>query len=417
MRKRCAEPVCSTASGRFGGDHPSSYGSDPRSTRDPFPARAAGSASGSPGQRRSTGVRAASFGPERPGKALAWDTTTKRTRPLGRPRGSPAGHRTAPAGHGLVPRLPRRGRGAGPGGGAAPAVGPAAPAGTPLRDLLHGRQLGHPLHPALVQVPTGAWLSAAVLDLLPGTERAARTLVGVGVLAAAPATLSGWVDWAEQHERQPRTGVVHAASNVLAVGPLRRVVGRSGPWPHRARPRPLLHRALRRRRGRFHRRPSGVPAGHRRQQGRAGPPPRRARPAPAGPAGGIHRGKAHRQKAGGSVATGGPDGRDRAVHAGRPLQPCLRPTVRRHTHRRLRRMSVAPQRLPTVRRSERVRPRHRATTHVPDPAPGPRSGGDPPSRRRLTAAPPPMARAEPAPLGGKTHATGRPENPEPRSAP
>ena len=37
-----------------------------------------------------------------------------------------------------------------------------------VRDALHGVWLGHPLHPALVQVPVGAWISAAVVDLLPG---------------------------------------------------------------------------------------------------------------------------------------------------------------------------------------------------------------------------------------------------------
>ena len=31
-----------------------------------------------------------------------------------------------------------------------------------LRDVLHGVWLGHPLHPMLVQVPVGAWLSASV---------------------------------------------------------------------------------------------------------------------------------------------------------------------------------------------------------------------------------------------------------------
>ncbi|MFD8638256.1 hypothetical protein ACFV17_39935, partial [Streptomyces sp. NPDC059656] len=28
-----------------------------------------------------------------------------------------------------------------------------------LRGVLHGRPLGHPLHPALVQIPVGAWIS------------------------------------------------------------------------------------------------------------------------------------------------------------------------------------------------------------------------------------------------------------------
>ncbi|MFE2629684.1 (2Fe-2S)-binding protein, partial [Streptomyces sp. NPDC059374] len=39
------------------------------------------------------------------------------------------------------------------------------------RDVLHGRWLGHPLHPLMVQVPIGSWMSAAVLDLRPGRSR------------------------------------------------------------------------------------------------------------------------------------------------------------------------------------------------------------------------------------------------------
>ncbi|MET7571774.1 Rieske 2Fe-2S domain-containing protein [Streptomyces sp. NPDC005492] len=86
------------------------------------------------------------------------------------------------------------------------------------RDVLHGRHLGHPLHPLLVQLPTGAWVSAAILDALPGCQRQSRLLVGAGVLTALPAAAAGWVDWAEQHEQQMRTGLVHATGNVLAVG-------------------------------------------------------------------------------------------------------------------------------------------------------------------------------------------------------
>ncbi|GAA2152706.1 hypothetical protein GCM10009760_49720 [Kitasatospora kazusensis] len=41
-----------------------------------------------------------------------------------------------------------------------------------LRGVLQGRQIGHPLHPALVQGPVGAWLSSAMLDQVPGCERA-----------------------------------------------------------------------------------------------------------------------------------------------------------------------------------------------------------------------------------------------------
>ncbi|WP_381561551.1 Rieske 2Fe-2S domain-containing protein [Streptomyces eurythermus] len=86
------------------------------------------------------------------------------------------------------------------------------------RDLLHGRWLGHPVHPLLVQVPVGSWLSAALLDLRPGRAREAGSLIAVGLATAAPAALAGAVDWAELHPRQQRVGLVHALANTAAVG-------------------------------------------------------------------------------------------------------------------------------------------------------------------------------------------------------
>ncbi|MFG2723370.1 Rieske 2Fe-2S domain-containing protein [Streptomyces sp. NPDC048416] len=108
----------------------------------------------------------------------------------------------------------------------------------PYRGVLQGRPIGHPLHPVLVQVPIGAWTSAAVLDLLPGAGRNARFLVGMGVVSAVPAAWAGWVDWAEQPERQLRTGVVHAASNGAAIALY------AGSWVVRGRGRPVLGRLL-----------------------------------------------------------------------------------------------------------------------------------------------------------------------------
>jgi hypothetical protein len=41
-----------------------------------------------------------------------------------------------------------------------------------VRDALHGVWLGHPVHPVLVQVSAGTWLSASVLDFTAaGTRR------------------------------------------------------------------------------------------------------------------------------------------------------------------------------------------------------------------------------------------------------
>ncbi|MFI6821319.1 Rieske 2Fe-2S domain-containing protein [Micromonospora sp. NPDC050187] len=86
-----------------------------------------------------------------------------------------------------------------------------------VRDLLHGVWLGHPLHPAMVQVPVGAWISAAVLDAMPGQRRAATALVAVGTASALPAAVAGLNDWAALNREQRRVGLVHAASNTVGL--------------------------------------------------------------------------------------------------------------------------------------------------------------------------------------------------------
>lgn len=86
-----------------------------------------------------------------------------------------------------------------------------------LRDLLHGVWLGHPLHPSMVHAPVGGWMSAAVLDLIPGQEKAATTMVAVGTVSAVPTAIVGWNDWASLDAEQRRTGLVHALCNATAV--------------------------------------------------------------------------------------------------------------------------------------------------------------------------------------------------------
>ncbi|WFE37808.1 Rieske 2Fe-2S domain-containing protein [Micromonospora sp. WMMD998] len=86
-----------------------------------------------------------------------------------------------------------------------------------VRDALHGVWLGHPLHPAMVQVPVGAWISAAVVDLLPGQRRAATALVGLGTVSALPAAVAGWNDWAALSRDQRRVGLVHAGANIVGL--------------------------------------------------------------------------------------------------------------------------------------------------------------------------------------------------------
>jgi nitrite reductase/ring-hydroxylating ferredoxin subunit len=78
--------------------------------------------------------------------------------------------------------------------------------------------LGHPLHPVLVQVPVGSWVSAGLLDAIPRLRPAATVLIGTGVATAVPAALSGAADWSEQGTGVRRLGAIHAVLNTAALG-------------------------------------------------------------------------------------------------------------------------------------------------------------------------------------------------------
>jgi nitrite reductase/ring-hydroxylating ferredoxin subunit/uncharacterized membrane protein len=96
------------------------------------------------------------------------------------------------------------------------------PSGGGIKDVLSGVPLGHALHPLLTDVPIGTWTSATILDLVGGesSRSAAQKLVGVGLAAAAPTAITGWLDWADTepgNDTVRRLGIVHAASNVTAV--------------------------------------------------------------------------------------------------------------------------------------------------------------------------------------------------------
>lgn len=84
-----------------------------------------------------------------------------------------------------------------------------------LASLLHGRPLGHALHPLLTDAPLGLWSSAVVLDLVGGESARphADRLLGLGILSALPASVTGAADWAVSGRRTGRVGVVHAALN------------------------------------------------------------------------------------------------------------------------------------------------------------------------------------------------------------
>lgn len=88
-----------------------------------------------------------------------------------------------------------------------------------IKNLLSGTWLGHTLHPMLTDVPIGFWSAAMLLDATAGERgaRAARRMVGLGVLGAIPTAIAGTSDWADTHGPSKRVGLVHALLNYAAL--------------------------------------------------------------------------------------------------------------------------------------------------------------------------------------------------------
>jgi nitrite reductase/ring-hydroxylating ferredoxin subunit/uncharacterized membrane protein len=90
----------------------------------------------------------------------------------------------------------------------------------PVKDMLSGTWLGHPLHPVLTDVTIGAFLSSSMLDVL-GDERheaAADRLIGLGLLSVVPTAAAGIADWADTVGSTRRIGFVHGLGNVAVAG-------------------------------------------------------------------------------------------------------------------------------------------------------------------------------------------------------
>jgi nitrite reductase/ring-hydroxylating ferredoxin subunit/uncharacterized membrane protein len=98
-----------------------------------------------------------------------------------------------------------------------PVLGQDAPRGP--RDFLYGTWLGHSLHAAVITVPVGSWSAAMVFDLM-GEERAADLSLGLGLLGAAGAAVTGAAQWQDttNEEAPRRLGALHALLNVAATG-------------------------------------------------------------------------------------------------------------------------------------------------------------------------------------------------------
>lgn len=82
---------------------------------------------------------------------------------------------------------------------------------------LRGSWLGHPVHPLLVTLPIGTWLTSMVFDVIFKDATTARRLLAVGLAATPPTLLAGWSDYVSLSRRQQRVGLVHAATNFVGV--------------------------------------------------------------------------------------------------------------------------------------------------------------------------------------------------------
>jgi len=95
--------------------------------------------------------------------------------------------------------------------------------GRSIKNLMHGTTvLGHPLHPALTDVPIGAWTVGVLADwLFVATGRvpavAGDLALAVGVGGAVLAALTGYTDFHETEGHERRTAVAHGLTMTLVL--------------------------------------------------------------------------------------------------------------------------------------------------------------------------------------------------------
>jgi nitrite reductase/ring-hydroxylating ferredoxin subunit len=99
----------------------------------------------------------------------------------------------------------------------------AGPAGQEVKNFLHGTWLGHPLHPALTDVPVGAWTAALALDAVEtisgrkGLAAGADAAIAVGLVGALGSAVTGLTDWSATNGRARKVGLLHGLLNAGAT--------------------------------------------------------------------------------------------------------------------------------------------------------------------------------------------------------
>lgn len=86
----------------------------------------------------------------------------------------------------------------------------------PIRDLLQGRWLGHPLHAAITDIPIGLLLGSVALDLIGQPTAADVTLVGT-ILFMVAAAASGLADYSETDGLARTRATLHGTLMTVAL--------------------------------------------------------------------------------------------------------------------------------------------------------------------------------------------------------
>ncbi len=99
--------------------------------------------------------------------------------------------------------------------------------GEPARqvaDLLHGKWLGHPLHPVLTDITIGAWVLGSLFDAAgaitddDSVRAMADRLTEVGTISAVPTALTGLTDFSTFPDWSAAPATIHGAMNIVNIG-------------------------------------------------------------------------------------------------------------------------------------------------------------------------------------------------------
>lgn len=99
-----------------------------------------------------------------------------------------------------------------------------------VKHIMQGRFMNHPLHPALVHLPIGAWLVSPMFDVLSRSRKkdgflgnafvpASYYAILIGVLAAVPTAAAGLAEYVDvpRASKPKRVATAHMVLNVALL--------------------------------------------------------------------------------------------------------------------------------------------------------------------------------------------------------